>query len=255
MRPSRSSIQCSIDDQIARIKLDNPAKHNALTVADIESFIAHLDSIESNPALRVLIISGSGDKTFCAGASLDELAQGKLDSRHFDQLTDKLAATGIATICAFNGSVFGGGTELGLCCDLRIGVHGMKLMVPAARFGLCYPHKGIQRFVQRLGHTASKRILMASEELDSDALLALGYLSHLVAPEQLQASAQRMAQALCRLAPLAVSSMNQLCDQAAAGTLDAGRASALVRRCHQSQDLQEGLRARAEKRAPVFSGH
>ena len=254
MTDTDTCIRFSTREQIAWIKLDNPARHNALTVADINSFIAHLDAVAETPAIRVLVVTGSGDKTFCAGASLEELSRGTLSSQHFEGLTDKLASLPIPTLCALNGSAFGGGAEMGLCCDFRIGVHGMRLMVPAARFGLCYPPSGIQRYVQSLGLTAAKRLLVISEEFDSDSLLELGYLTHLVEPTALQSTTEQLAESICGLAPLAVSAMKQICDQSASGSLDEAAARILAERCHHSSDLQEGLRARQEKRSPVFFG-
>jgi enoyl-CoA hydratase/carnithine racemase len=254
MSETDSCIQFSIHDQIAWITLDNPAKHNALALVDINALVAALDTIENNNALRALVLTGNGNKTFCAGASLEELSSGELNGNHFEQLTDKLASMRIPTICALNGSAFGGGAELGLCCDFRIGISGMKLMVPAARFGLCYPVNGIERYVQRLGLTAAKRILVISEEFDSAALLHIGYLTHLVAREELQHFTGQLAQSISHLAPLAVRSMKQLSDQFASGSADPEQAKALALHCNQSQDLEEGLRARAEKRKPVFMG-
>jgi enoyl-CoA hydratase/carnithine racemase len=254
MTDTDTCIHFSVREQIACIRLDNPAKHNALTVADINCFIAHLETIEETPAIRVLVVTGSGDKTFCAGASLEELSSGTLNSKHFERLTDRLASLTIPTLCALNGSAFGGGAEMGLCCDFRIGVHGMMLMVPAARFGLCYPPSGIQRYVQSLGLTAAKRLLVTSEEFDGDSLLGLGYLTHLVEPAALQSTTRKLAESICELAPLAVSAMKQICDQSASGSIDETVATALAERCHHSRDLQEGLRAKQEKRSPVFSG-
>lgn len=254
MTHTKSHISLSIEDATAQIRLNNTAKHNALTAVDIDSFIADLEEVENDSSLRVLVIAGSGDKTFCAGASLDQLSSGDMDGARFEQLTDKLASMTLPVIASLNGSVYGGGAEIGLCCDFRIGVRGMTLRVPAARLGLCYPLNGIQRYVQRLGPTTAKRILVASEEFDSDTLLALNYLTQLVEPDQLQNHTRRLAESISGFGPIAVRTMKQLCDQTAAGSLDKAEASATIARCNQSMDLQEGLRAYAEKRKPVFSG-
>ena len=130
----------------------------------------------------------------------------------------------------------------------------MRLMVPAARLGICYPANGIRRYVQRLGVTAAKRILLTTSEFDAKELLRIGYLTQLVAPGELDSAAQELADQLASLAPLSVRAMKQICDQASAGKLDAANAAALVSTCQQSADLKEGLQAISEKRAPVFSG-
>ncbi len=254
MSTASSFVHCSTVDNIATIKLDNFARHNSLERADMETFIGHLDAIESNATVRALILTGSGDKTFCAGASLAELSSGDMDGSFFTRLTDKLAACPLPTICALNGSVYGGGAELALCCDFRLGVHGMRLMVPPARLGICYPANGIKRYVQRLGLNTAKRILLTSLELDSKELLQVGYLTQLVAPGELETATLELAQQLVSLAPLSLRGMKQICDQAASGQVDAASAAAWIARCEQSADLQEGLLAISEKRAPVFSG-
>ncbi len=254
MNRTSSFVHCSTVDSIATIKLDNFSRHNSLERADMDAFIEHLEAIESNTAIRALILTGSGDKTFCAGASLAELSSGDMDGSFFTRLTDKLAACPIPTICALNGSAYGGGAELALCCDFRVGVHGMRLMVPAARLGICYPASGISRYVQRLGVNTAKHFLLTTREFDAKELLRIGYLTQLVAPGELEATTLELANQLASLAPLALRAMKQICDQAASGQLDQANAAALVSTCEQSSDLQEGLRAISEKRPPVFNG-
>lgn len=249
-----SNVILSIDSSIATICLDNPEKHNSLTGDDITLFINYLDSVASNPDIRVLIVTSTPGRTFCAGASLNELGSGNLSGEIFETLTNRLAAMHIPTICALNGSAYGGGSEIGLCCDFRIGIKGMRLFVPAARIGLCYPLNGIQRYVQKLGPNTAKRLLVASEEFHGEELLAIGYLTHLVEPDELESKTREMAESINRLAPIAVQAMKQICDQAGAGALDHDAARQSVQRCKQSEDLQEGLTAAREKRPPVFSG-
>ncbi len=249
-----SAIQCITIDSTTYIKLDNPGKHNALTRVDMETLIRHLDSLQSNPAIRVLVITGSGHKTFCSGASLDELSSGDMDGNFFTRLTDKMAACPIPTVCALNGSAYGGGAELALCCDFRIGIHGMKLMVPAARLGLCYPAKGIERYVQRLGVNAAKNILLTTRQLESGELLRMGYLTQLVNADELETTTRELSNQLASLAPLSLQAMKQICDQASAGSVDEADAAMLVAKCQHSVDLQEGLQASNEKRPPIFQG-
>tara|TARA_R110001592_G_scaffold363402_1_gene688346 strand:+ start:52698 stop:53186 length:489 start_codon:yes stop_codon:yes gene_type:complete len=136
MAGSQGMISLVIKEQIAWITLENPSKHNSLAVADIGLFISHLELVGDSADIRVLVVTGTGDKTFCAGASLDQMSSGDMSGEQFQLLTDRLADMSIPTICALNGSVYGGGAEIGICCDIRVGVTGMKLLVPAARFGL-----------------------------------------------------------------------------------------------------------------------
>lgn len=254
MSDHKEAVRLALTGKIASITLDNPQKHNSLAADDIELFFSHLEYVESRPELRVLVIIGNGPKTFCAGVSLDELASDSTIADLFQELTDKLANIKIPTLCAMNGSAFGGGAEISLCCDFRIGVKGMTVQIPAARFGLCYPLNGIERYVQRLGINTTKRLLIAAETLDAETLLSGGYLTHLVERDELTETAEQMAENLSMLAPLAVIGMKQICDQVVSGTLCAEDAETIVQNCRQSQDLLEGLNAMRERRQPQFTG-
>jgi len=251
---SMSAINLSIDGPIARLTLDYPERHNALTRNGLEQMHAHLGHIENNSAVRVLIISGAGDRTFCSGAALDQVQAGVIDGEVFQQMADRLVALRLPKIAAMNGSAYGGGVELGLCCDFRYGVEGMKVRVPAASFGLCYPPNGIHRFVSRLGVDAAKRILVATETLDATDLQRIGYLHRVCTVGELPVVVHERAQSLAGLAPLAVRAMLTLIADVAEGNADEALARQWVKRCNESEDLREGLRAALEKRTPQFSG-
>ena len=248
------TILYSVEGPVARLLLNNPAKHNALGVQQLEALADHLSAAEADAGVRVLVLTGAGEKTFCAGASLQELGEGMLGDESFQKMTAQLAAMRTPTICALNGNVFGGGAELAVSCDFRIGVEGMRMRVPAATLGLCYPPQGIDRFVQCLGVSATRRILVASETFDTDALEHIGFLDRVVARDALADTAQELAQHIAGLAPLAVQSMNAILGKLAAGRRDPDEAAALVDACLASDDLREGLAAQREKRAPRFRG-
>jgi enoyl-CoA hydratase/carnithine racemase len=248
------TVLFEVREHAARIVLNNPDKHNSLGADELIALRKHLEAVEANQDLRVLVITGAGDTTFCAGAALNELGSGKISGDFFQQTTDRLAALRVPTICALNGNVFGGGVELALSCDFRVGVEGSRLRVPAAQIGLCYPLSGINRFVERLGVNLAKRLLVAAEEFDAETLLTLGFLDQLVAPDELAARTESMAAEIAGLAPLAVQSMKAILQQAAAGGIDMAQAQELSRRCAESDDLQEGFAAQREKRPPRFRG-
>jgi enoyl-CoA hydratase/carnithine racemase len=241
-------------DHIARIVLNNPARHNSLGEAELAALQRHADAVLHDDDVRVLVVTGAGDQTFCAGAALNELGSGKISSDFFQATTDRLAALPIPTICALNGNVFGGGVELALSCDFRIGIKDTRLRVPAAQIGLCYPVGGINRFVERLGVNLAKRILMAAEEFDAQQMLHIGFLDHLVARDELTQRSEELALSIAALAPLAVRSMKQILQQAAAGDIDERGAQELADLCARSEDLAEGFAAQREKRRPDFKG-
>jgi len=254
MNQNGEMIRLTIDGDRATLILDNPARHNALEHADIVAFSAALDQVTADSSLRVLVITGRGDKSFCAGASLSQLNSGEFQSNVYEQLTAKLEALPLPTVCALNGSVYGGGVEIALCCDFRIGLHGSRMFVPPARLGLCYPPSGLRRFVSRLGMATSKRLLVGGETLDAAEMWRIGFLDYLVEPAELESSLRMLVDRIAGLAPLAAQAMKQLINQFGSGTYDTAGAADLYRRCLESQDLQEGLQANREKRTPRFQG-
>lgn len=252
--PTANGVRLEVDGTIARITLDRPHQHNALRAEDVSMLRAFFDEIEGDDAVRAVFLTGSGERTFCAGASLEQMESGEISGRVFDTLTDRLAHLSRPTVCALNGSVYGGGAELALCCDFRIGTPEVRLSVPAARLGVCYPVGGLSRYVRRLGLPVSSRILLAAEELDAEELHRIGYLTHLVDRSELGDAGETLVVRLASLAPLAVRSMKRIMLDLSDGVVDEVTASELIDRCVRSDDLREGLTARREGREPEFEG-
>ena len=249
-----SGARLEIDGPVARITLMRPATHNALEAGDVAAIHDYLGRLEADGSVRVLILTGTGDQTFCAGASLTELESGELTEEMFEALASRLADFPLPTICALNGSAYGGGVELALCCDFRIGVSGSRFSIPAARLGLCYPLAGLTRFVARLGLAPAQRIFLAAEELEASDMLRVGFLTQLVPRGELTAATAQLAERLAGHAPLAVRAMKRILNQAASGAVDVAEAEARIAECASSQDLREGLRAKREGRPPTFEG-
>jgi len=252
--PIDRSILLDVHDHVARITLNRPDRHNALEAEDIALFRSSLATVEADLDIRVLIVTGSGPQTFCAGASLKQINTGKMSGAVFETLTDDLASVRVPTICAINGGVYGGGAEIALSCDFRIGVTTTRLSVPAARLGICYPVGGLRRYVERLGLDTARRILVANEELNAEQMLELGFLHRLVPRADLEEETDTMARKLAGHAPLAVQGMKRILGEIASGRLEEGRARETVEACMASDDLQEGLRAQRAGQEPRFRG-
>jgi len=246
--------QLSIDGHVARIVLRRPDQHNAIEAHDVARLHAHLATVEAAPDVRVLLLTGSGQATFCSGASLAQIESGEMTGAMFEQLANSLASTRVPSICALNGSAFGGGVELALCCDFRIGVEGSRIAVPAARLGLCYPLGGIRRYVAALGQGLATRLLVGAEQLDDSEMLAAGFLHARVPAQELEPATDELAARLASLAPLAVQAMKRLVRDVALGALDHDAAAEMIARCGASEDFREGVAARREGRPPVFRG-
>jgi len=245
-------IETRIEGYIGHITLNRPEAHNALSKAAMGEMVNALsDWQESN--IRAIVISGTG-RSFCAGASLEELGDGSWEDNPLTVLCDTVESFKAPVIAALNGGVFGGGVELALACDFRIGVQGMKMFVPPARLGIHYEAAGIGRAVQRLGAQMARRVFLLAERFEDDTLLAAGFLDDLVAPGALAARAGAMAEEISALAPLAVQGMKRSILEISRGALDEAAAKARVKACFASDDHAEGLAAMREKRPPLFTG-
>jgi enoyl-CoA hydratase len=255
----------SVAGPIARITLQRPGRMNRLHHEDLLALQRHVEQLATHahadgdwPELRVLILQAEG-RAFCAGAHLAELhAHGPDTPRLFEETLDALARLPLPSVCRLQGGVYGGATDLALACDFRIGSTAIELRMPAVRFGLHYYPGGLQRAVARLGLAAAKRLFLRAQTLPAEALLALGYLDELVEPEALDDAVNTLAAELALGAPLAMQGMKRALDDIATGRYQDAEVRARIRdheaRCAASADLQEGLSAFAEKRAPVFTG-
>lgn len=242
------------EGRVARLTINVPERHNALGLEQLLEIQKHLVAVAADRQVRALVVTGSGDKTFCAGASLRELGAGEIGGDCFRSTADQLANLAVPTICALNGNVFGAGVELALSCDFRLGVEGSRMRVPAAAIGICYPTSGVQRLVQGLGINFARRILLAAEEFDARAMFEMGFLDYLVLPSRFAEATDELARNVATLAPLAVRSMKTILAQVLAGAIDEEEARELADICAGSADFQEGLAAQREKRQPRFSG-
>ena len=239
-------------DGVAQLCFNRGSRHNALGHVELRAIGSALDTLADDT--RVLLITSEGSRTFCAGADLSELSSGVLTGDQFQAVTNRIAALPMPTLCAISGNVFGGGVELAMSCDFRIGADDIMMRIPAAAIGLCYPIDGIEKLVTRLGPGVAKRLLVAAEELNAQSMRELGLLDWLASPSTLSATARDRAEQLAGLAPLAVRSMKRIIDTCASGSHDREQARALSELCNQSADLQEGLAAVRERRPPSFKG-
>ncbi len=241
-----------LDGSRATITLRRPRHHNRLEPADLAALLPMLHGLRDAPGLRVAVLTGTG-ASFSSGFHIGAFGTAP-DAPALDTVVDALETLPVPTICALNGSVYGGATDLALACDFRIGVEGMQLVMPAARLGLHYYPSGLRRFVSRLGLNAAKKLFLAAEPMDTAALLACGYLNEAVPAEGLAARVDAMAARIAGHAPLAVRGMKAALDDIARGNADDAAIAARADGIASSDDFAEGRRAWAEKRAPVFQG-
>jgi enoyl-CoA hydratase/carnithine racemase len=246
-------IEAATEGHVARVTLNRADAHNALDRAAMEALAATLAAWSARDDLRVLVLTARG-RSFCAGAALGDLSGGDWTDNPLTRLCDALEAFPTPTIAALNGGVYGGGVELALACDFRIGVTGMRAFVPPARLGIHYEPAGIARAIDRLGSQMTRRLFLLAEAFDADALLATGFLDHLVAPEALEQRTTELAATIAGHAPMAVRGMKRSIVELTRGALDPDAARARIAACFASADHAEGLAAQRDRRPPVFTG-
>ena len=204
-----------IEGAVATIRFERPSEHNRIDPDDIPMLRRHLARIAMLPELRVVVITGSGAKTFSSGFTVDAILS-RLD-RSFEDLLDEIETFPLPTICALNGSVYGGATDLALCCDIRLGVPGTVIFMPAAKFGLHYYPGGLRRCVAAVGLAQAKRIFLTAQTLPAAEMLRIGFLTELLPRQGLQRRVAQYVAALGECEPSVVKSMKRQLNAIARG--------------------------------------
>src|SRR3954462_10047638 len=180
-----------IEGARATIRLNRPKHLNRLQPDDLEALLNLFDRIEAAPAIRVLVLTGTG-RAFSAGYDLNSVAERATGSPERPTpgsavrgVVNRLEDLGIPTICRLNGGVYGGSTDLALACDFRIGVDTAEMFMPAARLGLHYYTSGIKRYVARLGADNARKLFLTAQKITAPEMLRIGYLTAMVPEESL----------------------------------------------------------------------
>ncbi|MFK8019285.1 MAG: enoyl-CoA hydratase/isomerase family protein [Pseudomonadales bacterium] len=255
MNEHDATILYHVDNHVATITLNCAERHNSLGCIELEKLTQHFADVKSDEQIRVLVLTGAGERTFCAGAALDQLSSGKISPEMFSDMTSELAGLRVPTVCALNGSVYGGGCEVALSCDFRLGNESMRAFIPAAKFGLCFPPSGIERLVMTLGLGNAQKFLLTANEFNAKELLAMGFLTDCYKVTAVRDETNSLANILASRAPLAVQAMKNISLRAANRLIDDAQVNAWVTLCNESSDLEEGFLSLREKRAAKFTGH
>jgi enoyl-CoA hydratase len=243
-----------IDGAVATIQLNNPEAANRLSIDDLASLQEHIDTINQNKTILVLMIKSTG-KYFCSGfdiGSLDQSAQEK--SLLFEEVVNAIEDCRPVTIASIQGGVYGGATDLALACDFRVGSEACEMVMPAAKLGIHFYKRGLERYVSRLGIDTAKKLLLTAEKIQFKEMKTIGFLTELVKPNELDDAVNTLTSQLTKMAPLALLGMKKHLNTIARGQLNLDALNQDIAQAQNSEDLQEGRSAWAEKRTPVFKG-
>lgn len=255
-----SLLHCVRQGEVAVVTLTRPAKLNSLTPAMLDELESLARAFDADTSLRVVVLTGNGDKAFCVGADIHEWASlAPLDMwrrwvKRGHQVFDQWARLRQPVITAINGHAFGGGLELALAGDIRLSSQTAQFALPEASIGTCPGWSGSQRLVQLIGASRAKYLALSGTRVTADQALQYGLVHEVMPLDAVKERAMVLAQSMADKAPVALQLTKQLVNAAsgegAAVALEA-MAGALAA---STEDGVEGIRSFKEKRSPKYLG-
>jgi enoyl-CoA hydratase len=253
-------VMTDVAEGIATITINRPAKLNALNVAVRRLLIETLEQLGNDPAVRVVIITGAGEKAFGAGSDIADFE----NRTTVDQFTVSRGATVYSAVAAFrkpliaavNGFCLGGGCELALACDIRIAAATARFGQPEVNLGLIPGGGGTQRLARLVGVGQAFKLIYTGEMISADEAFRIGLVEEVVAPDALLARARALAASIATKSPVALTLIKEALQASLELPLAEGLRleSALFGVAFSSDDKREGVRAFLEKRRPTFHG-
>lgn len=254
-------VKLDRDGFIATLTIERPEVANCLSFDTLLQFRAHVATLSREKNIRAVILRGSGEKAFCAGADLKERATMPLDRvpvfvQSIRALMDEVEALPMPTIAAINGFAFGGGTELLLACDLRIIASTASLGLTEVTLAIIPGAGGTQRLPRLIGRAKAKELILTGRKINAAAALSIGIVNEVVASENLMIRAREIAAEISQNGPLAVRAAKRAIDRGCEMPMLEGLRYEFE--CYESilptSDRVEALKAFGEKRKPQFRG-
>ncbi|WP_160090230.1 enoyl-CoA hydratase-related protein [Pseudomonas sp. 9AZ] len=248
-----------VGDHVLLVKINRPEKRNAINAAIAQGIGEAVKLSEEDPQIRAVVLSSTGDQSFCAGADLAEVASGN----HAALLTKEGGFAGIIEaqrtkpwIVAVDAPAYGGGLEICLACDLLVASSRASFGLPEVKRGIYAGAGGVFRLPRRIPPAIAYEMLVTGESISSSRAYELGLVNRLVAPGEADAEALRMAQQIAECAPIAVQQSLKVAKRA--DDLDETELFAAMREAgclvRESADAKEGTKAFLARRKPVWGG-
>jgi enoyl-CoA hydratase len=248
-------------DGIAFITVNRPAVRNALNSQTVRELSAAFDQAQNDVDVRVVILTGSGEKAFVAGADINELATqtpiaGKQYALAGQAVFDGIENLGKPVIAAVNGFALGGGCELAMACTFRIASENAVLGQPEVKLGIIPGYGGSQRLPRLVGKGRAMQILLTGEMVSAADAVRIGLVNQVVALSELMKTAEDIARKIIANAPIAVKFVLEAVNRGVEMTQAEGQflEATLFGLCCATEDMKEGTRAFLEKRPANFKG-
>jgi enoyl-CoA hydratase/carnithine racemase len=251
------------DDGIGWMIFDNPARRNATSLEMWQAIAVILRDFAADPAVRVVVMRGAGDKAFVSGADISQFEDQRASAEaaeRYTRISDdaRAAMTGLdkPLIAMIRGFALGGGLDIAMTADLRIAAADAQFGIPAARLGIPYGFASLKKLVNLVGPAYAKEILMTARRLDAEEALRIGLVNRVVPVGDLEANVRATCATIIDNSPLSITANKVTIDQILKDPAerDMERIDALTRECFDSADYAEGRKAFMEKRKPVWTG-
>jgi enoyl-CoA hydratase len=255
------NLKVSIDEAIATITIDRPKALNALDRQTLTELDEALAALRNDAAVRVLVLTGAGEKAFVAGADIRELAENSAvqSNQHAamgQAVLSRLAALGKPSIAAINGFALGGGLELALACTVRVASSNARLGLPEITLGVIPGFGGTQRLPRLIGAGRALHMILGGKPITADEALAVGLLSAVYEPAELMPGAMELAKQLAAYSPVTLRLAEETVRRGVEMSFEDGLAweAAQFGVAASTVDYREGMTAFLEKRKPSFRG-
>jgi enoyl-CoA hydratase len=245
---------------VALLTINRPEKRNALNIQTRREGAAALDELREDDAVRVVVVTGAGDKAFIAGADIGEF-EGRTANTQRDVMLGRSLFTAVDTftkplIAMVNGYCLGGGCELAMACDIRVASDKASFGQPEINLGIIPGGGGTQRLTRLVGEGKAMELILTGDIIDAQTAHSIGLVQMVVPASDLEARTMELAGRIAEKSPIALRLAKEAVRIASRSNLDEGlrREVDLFALCFSSEDKDEGVRAFLEKRKPQFKG-
>jgi enoyl-CoA hydratase len=251
------------EGHVGYVIFNNPARRNAVSLEMWEATARILDDFGKDNDVRVVVLTGAGDKAFVSGADISRFENERANEEaiaRYNQTVERANAAiydyAKPTIAMIRGFCIGGGVGLALCCDLRICSDDSRFAVPAAKLGLGYAYHGLKKLVDVVGPSFAKEIFYTARQFDAEEARAMGLVNRVIKADELEAYVKQYADTIGENAPMTIATTKFIIGEVVKdeSKRDLAKCAAMVKKCFESDDYTEGRRAFMEKRTPVFTG-